>query len=213
MNNRIDIKLILLGNTYVGKTCLTMRFLNNTFNEFQESTLGAAFFVKKFNHNNQLYKFEIWDTSGGEKYRSLLPIYYRNSNVALIVFDITNFKSFKDSKIWITELKEILPDCFIILIGNKSDLIHKKKVEENKEIVDSTDIFNIDNIKTFAKKNNINFIETSAKTGYNVDKIFKIIIKNIKIKIKTKKSEYNKENIIKINNTNLNNINNLNYCC
>ena len=79
--------------------------------------------------------------------------------------------------------------------------------------MDSTDIFNIDNIKTFAKKNNINFIETSAKTGYNVDKIFKIIIKNIKIKIKTKKSEYNKDNIIKINNTNLNNINNLNYCC
>tara|TARA_B100001758_G_scaffold190722_1_gene167694 strand:+ start:2766 stop:3368 length:603 start_codon:yes stop_codon:yes gene_type:complete len=200
MKNRIDIKLILLGNTFVGKTSLTLRFLNNVFNEFQEPTLGAAFFVKKFNHNNQLYKFEVWDTAGSEKYKSLLPIYYRNSKVALIVYDITNLKSFEDAKNWIRELKEILPDCFIILIGNKSDLIEKKKVD-------------IDNSKTFAKKNNINFIETSAKTGYNVDKIFKIIIKNIKIKIKTKKSEYNKDNIIKINNTNLNNINNLNYCC
>jgi small GTP-binding protein len=172
MNN---IKIVLLGDSSVGKTSLVERFVHNTFTQFSEATIGAAFKTKVFDS----IKLDIWDTAGQERYRSLAPMYYRGAKAALVVYDITNKNSFKNAKLWINELRiNSKPNCLIILVGNKSDL-------QNREVKSE------DAIK-FCNKNDIFFKETSAKDAYNIEQIFYIITNN-----------YVKEPISDINNIDL----------
>ncbi|MEE8478850.1 MAG: GTP-binding protein, partial [Candidatus Neomarinimicrobiota bacterium] len=123
----ISCKVVFLGDTSVGKSCLAVRFVRNDFFEFQEPTIGAAFLSKTMTYNNKRYKFEIWDTAGQERYRSLAPMYYRGARAAVIVYDITHEDSFKGAKSWIRELKKKTSNCLIILVGNKIDLKEKRK--------------------------------------------------------------------------------------
>ena len=162
----INCKVVFLGDTSVGKSCLAVRFVRNDFFEFQEPTIGAAFLSKTMTYNNKRYKFEIWDTAGQERFRSLAPMYYRGARAAVIVYDITHEDSFKGAKSWIRELKKKTSNCLILLVGNKIDLIEKRKV-------------NVDDVRDYARDNNIIYMESSAKTGLNVEQIFTNIAHNL----------------------------------
>lgn len=105
-NNRVcHFKLVLLGDTAVGKSCLVVRFVRDEFFEFQEPTIGAAFLTQTVALDDATVKFEIWDTAGQERYRSLAPMYYRGAAAAIIVYDITNPDSFAGAKSWVKELQ------------------------------------------------------------------------------------------------------------
>ena len=162
----ISLKVVFLGDTSVGKSCLAVRFIKNEFFEFQEPTIGAAFLGKTINVNDKRYKFEIWDTAGQERYRSLAPMYYRGAKAAVIVYDITDEETFKGAKTWISEIQKKGENCLIVLVGNKVDLTNHRKVD-------------IHMVKDYVENNNIIYMESSAKTGLNVDKIFTTIAENI----------------------------------
>ncbi|CAG9484041.1 unnamed protein product [Plasmodium vivax] len=184
-NKVFNSKLVLLGDTSVGKSCIVVRFAKNEFYEYQESTIGAAFMTQLIDIGECTIKFEIWDTAGQERYRSLAPMYYRGASAAVIVYDITNKKSFEGAKGWIHELKSVHSnDIIIALAGNKKDLEKNRVVD--RELAES-----------FANSNNILFIETSAKTGQNVNELFLRIAK----KLPLHKKEQDKFSGIQINNT------------
>ena len=183
-------KIVLLGDTAVGKSCVASRFVNNQFYEFQEPTIGAAFLTKTMEYNEKKFRFEIWDTAGQERYRSLAPMYYRGSAAAIIVYDITQNDSLNGAITWVKEVKKRAAHAEIILVGNKKDLEVNKKVD-------------YDNVKEIAEQNNITHLLVSAKTGENINLIFEKIcellpedvvklndeINNIIIREKTVKSK------------------------
>jgi len=105
-----QFKLVLLGDSAVGKSSLVLRFVKKQFYEYQESTIGAAFLTQTVNVKDYVVKFEIWDTAGQERYHSLAPMYYRGAAAAVVVYDLTNRQSFVRAKSWVKELqhREIL---------------------------------------------------------------------------------------------------------
>ncbi|EGB05184.1 hypothetical protein AURANDRAFT_70339 [Aureococcus anophagefferens] len=129
MTSRVcHFKLVLLGDTAVGKSCLVVRFVRDEFFEFQEPTIGAAFLTQSVSLEGATVKFEIWDTAGQERYRSLAPMYYRGAAAAIVVYDITNKESFNGAKSWVKELQRRGdPNVVIALAGNKADLPNKRK--------------------------------------------------------------------------------------
>ena len=100
-----QFKLVLLGDSAVGKSSLVLRFVRGQFFEYQESTIGAAFLTQTVALDDATVKFEIWDTAGQERYRSLAPMYYRGASAAIVVYDITNPDSFAGAKSWVKELQ------------------------------------------------------------------------------------------------------------
>ncbi|CAN6481436.1 unnamed protein product [Victoria cruziana] len=150
-----------------GKSSLVLRFVKGQFFEFQESTIGAAFFSQTLAVNDRTIKFEIWDTAGQERYHSLAPMYYRGAAAAIIVFDITNSDSFSRAKKWVQELqKQGNPSMVMALAGNKADLADKRKVTQEEA-------------RAYAEENGLFFIETSAKAATNVNEIFHEIAKRL----------------------------------
>merc|ERR1711861_75683 len=101
----VQFKLVLLGDSAVGKSSLVLRFVRGQFFEYQESTIGAAFLTQNVSLNDYTVKFEIWDTAGQERYHSLAPMYYRGAAAAVVVYDITNADSFARAKSWVKELQ------------------------------------------------------------------------------------------------------------
>lgn len=119
-----SVKLVLLGEAAVGKSSLVMRFVNNDFQENKEPTIGAAFLTQKCNLPTRTIKFEIWDTAGQERFASLAPMYYRNAQAALVVYDITKASSLTKAQHWVAELqRQASPGIVIALVGNKADLV------------------------------------------------------------------------------------------
>ncbi|CAN1327697.1 Ras-related protein RABF2a, partial [Linum perenne] len=126
---------VLLGDPGAGKSSLVLRFVKNQFVEFQESTIGAAFFSQTLAVTDVTVKFEIWDTAGQERYHSLAPMYYRGAAAAIIVYDITNPASFDRAKKWVQELQaQGNPNMVMALAGNKADLLDERKVEAKASI-------------------------------------------------------------------------------
>mmetsp|Transcript_18428 Transcript_18428/g.52909 ORF Transcript_18428/g.52909 Transcript_18428/m.52909 type:complete len:196 (-) Transcript_18428:203-790(-) len=153
-------KLVLLGDTGVGKSCLVVRFVRDEFFEFQEPTIGAAFLTQTVTLDDATVKFEIWDTAGQERYRSLAPMYYRGAAAAVVVYDITNADSFTGAKSWVKELQRRGdPNVVIALAGNKAD-------NEANRAVDAEEA------RAYAAENGLVFYETSAKTASNVLDLF-----------------------------------------
>ncbi|KAL5983178.1 hypothetical protein ACLOJK_017261 [Asimina triloba] len=152
--DNLEIKLqVLLGDMGAGKSSLVLRFVKGQFLEFQESTIGAAFFSQTLAVNDATVKFEIWDTAGQERYHSLAPMYYRGAAAAIIVYDITSTESFARAKKWVQELqKQGNPNMVMALAGNKADLEDKRKVAAEEA-------------RTYAEENSLFFMETSAKTA------------------------------------------------
>ena len=157
----ISFKIVLIGDSGVGKSCLSLRGTKNVFDPMYSPTIGfefIAFFVKI---NEIIIKLQIWDTCGQEVYRSLISSFYNNASLAILVYSIDRNQSFKNLEFWINELKtKANPDLNLFLIGNKYDLEEKRQVSEES----AQEFTEINNIKLF--------LETSAKTGYNTQNIF-----------------------------------------
>ena len=152
----ISFKLIVIGDSSVGKSCLTTQAVRNNFEEFYTATIGFEFLTFNIRINNNVLKLQIWDTCGQEVYKSLITNFYRNSSLALIIYAINNMDSFKHAENWLNELKaQANPNVKVFLVGNKSDL-------ENERVVSRED-----GEKFKEEKNLDKFIETSAKTGEN----------------------------------------------
>ncbi|KAF2139515.1 uncharacterized protein K452DRAFT_352359 [Aplosporella prunicola CBS 121167] len=129
-----SVKLVLLGEAAVGKSSLVMRFVNNDFQENKEPTIGAAFLTQKCNLPTRTIKFEIWDTAGQERFASLAPMYYRNAQAALVVYDITKASSLTKAQHWVAELqRQASPGIVIALVGNKADLVEADNEEVEEE--------------------------------------------------------------------------------
>ena len=159
-NYQYIFKLILIGNSGVGKTCILQRYMKHTFEESYKCTIGVDFLMKSIVINGQTVKLQLWDTAGQEKYKSMASSYYRGANVALIVFDITNHESFDALPLWIENFYKNGPEQKnIILIGNKNDLPDLRQVTQQEA-------------EAFSQTNNMMYFETSAKEGDNIEYIF-----------------------------------------
>ena len=155
-------KVVLLGETGVGKTSIISRYVHNNFSEVLMSTMGASFATKKLEIDSEhKIKFQIWDTAGQERFRSLAKIFYQNASVAILVYDITRRDTFdKIKNFWIKEIKENAPsDIILALAGNKSD---------NYE----NEVVNLSEGKKLAKEIDAIFQSTSAMLSHGIDELF-----------------------------------------
>lgn len=160
-------KIVMVGDSGVGKTNLISRYLKNEFNTSSKATVGIEFGNKKLQIDNKNIKTQIWDTAGQERFRSITSAYYRGAHGAIIVYDITNTESFNDVERWLHDLRNNGDEKIcIMLIGNKLDLKDKRTVTEEQG-------------KNKAKDAGLLFIETSAQSSENVNNAFEEIIKKI----------------------------------
>ncbi|URD99717.1 ras-related protein [Musa troglodytarum] len=176
-NNSMNAKLVLLGDMGTGKSSLVLRFVKGQFLEFQESTIGAAFFSQTLAVSDATVKLEIWDTAGQERYHSLAPMYYRGAAAAIIVYDICRMESFERAKKWVKELQtQGNPNMVTALAGNKCDLADKREVLTEASCVSwtlslvsslSSNATLVDEAQAYAEENGLFFMETSAKAAIN----------------------------------------------
>ena len=152
----ISFKIIVIGDSGVGKSCLTTQAVRNKFEEFYQATVGFEFLTFNLRINNNVVKLQIWDTCGQEVYKSLISNFYRNSSLALILYAINNKESFQHAENWLNDLKnQSNPNVRVFLVGNKSDL-------EDQRVISKEDGERFKIEKKLDK-----FFETSAKTGEN----------------------------------------------
>ena len=171
------VKIILIGDSAVGKTNIMSKYLRGQFQENSKATVGVEFGSKLFKIDNHNIKAQIWDTAGQEKYKAITGAYYKGSKGAFVVYDITRKETFDSTDRWINDLKiSSDPKINIILIGNKSDLEDKRDVlkEQGEEK---------------AKSFGCAFLETSAFNGDNIDKGFEMMISDIFKKFKEESLE------------------------
>eukprot|EP00347_Sterkiella_histriomuscorum_P002743 403366976 len=160
-------KIVLVGDSGVGKSNLLMRFVKNEFHQNMQTTIGVEFSTKSMQIEGQLVKAQIWDTAGQERYRALTHAYYRNAVGALLIYDITDRQSFENLKKWQSELaNHSEANTVMILVGNKCDLSDQRAIK-------------IEEAEKFAQSNNMAFIETSALNAKNVNIAFKNLITEI----------------------------------
>lgn len=162
-SNHFDLsfKVIVIGDSGVGKSCLTLQACKNQFDENSVATVGFEFFSFNMKIDEKVVKLQIWDTCGQEIYRSLITNFYRNSSLAIILYSVDNEQSFSNVNLWLKELRNFAnPDIQIYLIGSKTDLEDSRRVTFERG-------------EKLAKSENLNlFLETSAKTGFNAKKVF-----------------------------------------
>jgi len=166
MTKEYTIKVVVIGDMFTGKTSLVHNCNNNYNLNNYESTIGVDFSKKTIEFNNNIYKLFIWDTSGQEKFNSIITSYYRDTDAVIFVFDITNYNSFLNIQNWIGKVELYSNNKIMkILVGNKNDLDDNRV---DKKI-----------ITKFCKNNNIEYLETSAKNNINIDEIFLKLVNNI----------------------------------
>ena len=179
-----SLKLVLIGESGVGKTSIISQFIDQVFQNDIQSTIGGTFSTKEIKcGNGKILKLEIWDTAGQERYRSVATMFYKDANAALLVYDITNKDSFEElQKYWLGQVKDSSPkDIILAIVANKSDLFEREQVDEAKA-------------REFAKNNNALFAVTSAKNTSGIESLF--------LEIAKKYTGTNCANIIENNDTN-----------
>ena len=164
--NEINLKVLLIGDSSVGKTSILLKYIDDQFPELHISTIGVEYKIKTLTINEKKVVLRIWDTSGEERYRSITRNFYRNANGILFIFDITKKESFDNIKNWLLDSQIIETKVIRMLIGNKIDLEKQRKIE--KEIIEN-----------YAERKEMKYYETSAKEGTNIDIIFMELAKQI----------------------------------
>jgi len=160
-------KVVLIGDSGVGKSNLLSRFTRNEFNLETKSTIGVEFATRSIRTEGKTIKAQIWDTAGQERYRAITSAYYRGAVGALLVYDISKYSTFKNVERWLTELRDNADrNIVIMLVGNKSDLRHLREVPTEEA-------------KGFSEKHKLSFIETSALDSTNVELAFQNILTEI----------------------------------
>ena len=161
------LKIILIGDSGVGKTNLLSQFISHQFSEENKTTIGVEFATKTMKVDDKTVKVQIWDTAGQERYRSITSAYYKGANGAMIIYDTTSSVSFDSIPRWLSDLKDTSdPKIILMLIGNKSDLEDSRSISKEEGI-------------KFAQSQNLLFLETSAKNATNVEEAFNQLILNI----------------------------------
>ncbi|KAL3854142.1 hypothetical protein ACJMK2_013420 [Sinanodonta woodiana] len=162
-----EVKVVIVGDMGVGKTSIAARFAKGIFNPQYIATVGGSFLSKAVQMRDYTIAFRIWDTAGQERFRSLVPMYLRGAKAALLVYDVTSLESFKLAGKWLKELHcHCAEDTVMMLIGAKCDM---------PSAVDPS------TAQEFAAKNGMLFMETSSKTGHNVDKVFRMLASEMAI--------------------------------
>lgn len=170
MNPEYDylFKLLLIGDSGVGKSCLLLRFADDTYTESYISTIGVDFKIRTIEIGGKTIKLQIWDTAGQERFRTITSSYYRGAHGIIVVYDITDQVSFNNVKQWLQEIdRYACENVNKLLVGNKSDLAAKRAVDTNAA-------------KAFADELRIPFLETSAKNATNVEQAFLTMATEIK---------------------------------
>lgn len=200
-------KIVLIGDSSVGKTSLVTKFAYKRFVDHSSSTIGASFTSYDMNNDDERVRLNIWDTAGQERYRSMVTIYYRDVHFGILVFDISNYK-IKDIKYWINEYlyKTNSKNSRFLLVGNKCDLLED---DQNQH----------EDLEKLAKKYCTKIFKTSSKSGYNVEKIFEYMGKELvnmplheKLNLGEKYLTINEENTWSLTNAKLSDVK-LNNCC
>ena len=161
-------KILLLGDSAVGKSCLLLRYCENSFQESHLTTIGLDFRLKTVNlEDKRKIKVQIWDTAGEDRFRAITRNYYRGANGIILMYDVTDQKSFEHIRDWVEKIKEdAVEEIIIYLVGNKIDLVNKRIItnEEGKKL---------------AAEYNIKYYETSAKNSIGVEEVFLSLIKEM----------------------------------
>ncbi|KAG0176906.1 GTP-binding protein of the rab [Apophysomyces sp. BC1034] len=161
-------KLLLIGDSGVGKSCLLLRFADDTYTESYISTIGVDFKIRTIELEDKIVKLQIWDTAGQERFRTITSAYYRGAHGIILVYDVTDQDSFNNVKQWLQEVDRYAAEGVNkLLVGNKSDLTESKVVDAEAA-------------KEFADNLSIPFLETSAKSATNVEQAFLTMAKQIK---------------------------------
>lgn len=166
-------KLLLIGDSGVGKSCLLLRFADDTYTDSYISTIGVDFKIRTVDLDGKTIKLQIWDTAGQERFRTITSSYYRGAHGIIIVYDITDKESYENVRQWLFEIDRFASETVCkLLVGNKSDLTNKRAVEYSTA-------------KAFADEINIPCLETSAKNSNNVEQAFLTMAAQIKNKMQT----------------------------
>jgi len=189
MENEYDylFKILLVGDTGVGKSSILYRFTDNKFSTVFPSTIGVDFKIKQVQIDDKIAKLQIWDTAGQERFRTITQSYYRGAHGIFLVFDFNNIISFKNLEGWLDEIRRYASaSAQIIVIGNKVEYTSLNRVEDQE----------VDN---FCNKHNLEWYPASAYKGINIERIFAILAK--KLAENTKKYAENHDNIITLQDT------------
>ncbi|KAG8236989.1 hypothetical protein J437_LFUL017110 [Ladona fulva] len=168
--SKVDLKVVLLGHEFVGKTSLIERYINQRFNEDcqYQVTIGAVFIGKTvIASNGKKITVGVWDTAGSERYQAISKIYYRGAKAAIVCFDICQKLSWDKAKFWVTELRNQVEECKVYMCGTKCDLVN-----------DGVSIREVDleQIEKYVDGIESTYFETSSKTGENVDRLFQTVV-------------------------------------
>lgn len=194
MDCDFKIKIIVIGNSNVGKSCILTKYIDDEFNSKHNTTIGVDFKICHINHSHKNFKLFIWDTAGIEIFNTITKLFYINVDVIIICFDLTDIYSYNNVDFWLREIKkEKITNPIVILVGTKSDLIYSRAITK-EEVLDKVDELNFHA-----------YYETSAKLNIGIDDIFNDIVKfycsSNNLDLKKKKLQINQ--IVKLSNIKL----------
>ena len=158
-----NYKIVILGDQYVGKTSILNKFKYENLDEKYTPTIGIDFLTKNVYLEDKTIRLIMWDTAGSERFKSLIPSYIKNANAIILAYDLTSKSSFTSLEKWMSDISDKVPsNAYIIITGNKLDLENKRQVS-------------LEDVKKFCDEKNLQFVETSAKTGQNIKLLFDTI--------------------------------------
>ena len=166
MNRNNMLKFIMIGESCVGKTCIIMRYIDNTFTDNFLTTVGVDFKVRDIRIDEKPVKIQIWDTAGQEQFHTITKSYFRGADGIVLCFDLTSMVSLERTHLWMDSIRETASEkVSVILVGNKKD-------KEGREVTE-------EKARKLAQEYNVDYIETSAKTGENIDQVFETLTRAV----------------------------------